>query len=59
MKLPIAAHREIAMNFCTKYEGWHTFANDSITKRTIKSLEKKGLVEVNEFQQFRKAIKNG
>jgi len=59
MALPIATHREIAMNFCTKYEGWHTFANDTMTKKAIKSLEKKGLVEVNEFNQFRKAIKNG
>ena len=55
--MKFAQHKEVAMTFCNKYEGWHSFDNDALTLRVIKSLEKSGKIEVNEFHQFRKAVK--
>jgi len=42
-----------ALNFIDRCLGWHTFADDS--KTIIFSLAKRGLVEVNDFKQFRTA----
>jgi hypothetical protein len=42
-----------ALNFAREYPGWHSFAKDAVTKKSIKDLEKKGLVEVNQYGQFR------
>jgi len=41
-----------ALNFCVKYEGWHSFNKDKTTKRVILSLHKRKLVVINEFGQF-------
>lgn len=40
-----------ALYFIVKVNGWHTYAKDS--SREILTLAKYGLVEVNEFSQFR------
>lgn len=42
-----------AFNFISRVSGWHTYAKKET--RTLKTLEKRGLVELNEFQQFRLA----
>jgi hypothetical protein len=40
-----------ALRFARALSGWHTYAND--VKQSIMRLEKLGLVEVNQFNQFR------
>lgn len=42
-----------ALSFYVKNSGWHTFAKDSSTKKAIKSLEKRGFLEINSFNQAR------
>ncbi len=44
-----------ALRFARLYtrESWHSFNQDSDTKRVIQSLAARGLVEINEFNQFR------
>ena len=42
-----------ALTFIRKVKGWHSFAQDPTTKRVVKSLESKGLVEINRYHQFR------
>ena len=45
-----------ALEFAARYPGWHSFQNDSYTWRTIKSLEKRSLIEVDyRYEQFRLA----
>ena len=40
--------------FYAKYEGWHSYdKNDRATVSAIKSLVKRGYLEVNEFNQAR------
>jgi len=43
-----------ALEFAKKYAGkWQGFASDRATRNAIQSLQRQGLIEVNEFQQFR------
>ena len=42
-----------AINFARKYTGWHAWSKDLYTQRVIKLAEVLGLVELNEFTQFR------
>ena len=48
----LTAHQQNALDFARKYQGWHTFAKDNLTKRVISQLVNKGLLQVNEYQQF-------
>ena len=41
------------IKFARKYSGWHELAQDTVTKRTAKSLVSKGFIEVNQFNQFK------
>jgi hypothetical protein len=41
------------LRFALKYEGWHTYGTDQSTVRALESLEALGLIEVNEYRQFR------
>ena len=43
-----------ALEFIRMVNGWHTYASDKQTKGVISRLEKRGLIETNEFKQFRK-----
>lgn len=47
------------LKFAIDYRGWHTYSKDQDTYRTIKSLVKRGLLETNEFWQFRLTTKEG
>ncbi len=49
----LGKHQKHALDFIRQVKGWHSFSQDSLTKRTINSLEKHKLVETNQFQQFR------
>ena len=49
----LGPHQKNALEFARKYPGWHGYARDPLTTRVIASLVKRGLVESNEFQQFR------
>lgn len=51
--MKLGKYQKHAIDFSNKYPGWHTFAKDRITRKTINSLAKKNLIEINEFQQFR------
>jgi len=42
-----------ALEFIRRCNGWHGFAKNRKTVTSIKRLEKLGLVEVNEFDQFK------
>ena len=44
--------------FLKKYPNeWHSYSQDSLTKKTVASLKKKGLVCTNKFKQM--ALKEG
>lgn len=57
-KIRLGKNMTHALDFCTKYTGWHCYARkcDS-TVQTIRRLERLGIVETNKFFQFRKAVK--
>ena len=42
-----------ALLFANKYAGWHSYTTDRPTVNAINRLKDNGLVEVNEFQQFK------
>lgn len=46
-------HQLRLLKFAIKYKGWHGFGTDSSTVNAIKRLVGLGLLEVNEFRQFR------
>jgi hypothetical protein len=47
-------HQLRLLKFAIKYHNeWHTFGTDSTTVNAVKSLCRLGLLEVNEFRQFR------
>ena len=41
------------MLFANTYPHWHGFSKDRSTQEAVKRLHKIGLLEVNEFRQFR------
>lgn len=41
-------------DFVCRYEGWKSLANDRVTQSVAKSLVKRNLVVINEFNQMRK-----
>jgi len=45
--------RKSMLSFAREYPGWHSFSQDVLTLRAAKGLAKKGLIEINEFGQFR------
>ena len=50
----LGPHQKNALEFARRvYPGWHSYAKDPLTRRVIASLAKRGLVEKNEFWQFR------
>ncbi len=42
-----------ALDFAVRVPGWHTYTLDRATRSAIRSLEHRGLVEVNDHRQFR------
>lgn len=46
-------HQLRLLKFAIHYDGWHTYGTDETTVRAIKSLVRLGLLETNEFRQFR------
>ena len=46
-------HQVNLLGFAYKYPGWHSFADDNLTKKVVLALQKKGYIEVNQFEQFR------
>lgn len=51
--MKLGKNEKRAVEFSKKYKGWHTFSNDRATKNAMKSLERKRLIEVNSFGQFK------
>jgi|TARA_R110000772_G_C13032302_1_gene411852 hypothetical protein len=39
--------------FANKYKWWHSFATDKATTDVVFQLTNKGLLQVNEYRQFR------
>ena len=50
--MQLTMHQQNALDFARKYQGWHTFAKDNLTKHVIAQLVNKGLLQVNEYNQF-------
>jgi len=50
---PLGRLQKKALEFIRSVNGWHSYAGDKSTKGVISRLEKRGLIEVNESQQFR------
>lgn len=46
-------HQLRLLQFAIRYPGWHSYGTDPITVRVVRSLESLGLIETNEFRQFR------
>jgi hypothetical protein len=46
------------LKFAIEYPTWHTYGKDRSTVDAIRSLDGKGLIVLNEFRQFRIAIKS-
>ena len=49
----IGKQQRNALAFIKQCNGWHSFSKDQTTKRAIKGLEKRGLVIVNKYSQFK------
>ena len=50
----LGVNQRRALDFSAKYRGWHSFdTTDRGTKSAVLSLAKRGIVEVNRFNQFR------
>ena len=45
--------------FANKYKWWHSFAADKATVDVVFQLTNKGLLQVNEYRQFRITPKGG
>lgn len=45
-----------ALDFAMKFPAWHTFDTGRATKSAIERLRNRGLVEVNDYGQFRIVI---
>lgn len=41
------------IQFAERVNGWHSYASDAVTVRTIKSLRRRGLIKTNQYQQFK------
>lgn len=41
------------LRFAIAYPGWHSYSSDRNTTRIVRTLVSHGLLEVNEFRQFR------
>lgn len=50
---PMGKNMKQALGFAREYTGWCVYTSDRATVSCIKALEKRGLVETNEFHQFR------
>lgn len=44
------------LRFMAAYPNWHSYRGDAKTTRIARSLEKRGLVELNEYGQFRPVV---
>lgn len=49
----IGKNMRAALVFAKKYPGWQTFNNDRATKKAILKLNELGLIQLNEFNQFK------
>lgn len=50
----LGTNMKAALEFATRNYGWHEYANDRATVGAINRLAALGLVDVNEFHQFRR-----
>lgn len=48
-------HQLRLLKFAIKYHGWHTYGKDRSTVSAVNTLSAMGLLELNEFRQFRLA----
>ena len=46
-------HQLRLLKFAIKYQAWHTYGTDQSTVRAVNRLAGMGLLDVNEFRQFR------
>ncbi|MEK6885224.1 MAG: hypothetical protein AABY22_36670 [Nanoarchaeota archaeon] len=54
MTKPTGKYQKSMYNFLKKYPGeWHSYSQDSLTKKTISSLRKKGLACTNKYHQMK------
>ncbi len=51
-------YEQHALDFAREYPGWHTYAQDLLTRGAINNLVRRGLVQVNQYQQFTLSIIN-
>lgn len=47
-----------AIEFIRRVNGWHTYSGDRATLDAVRSLARKGLVELNQYRQFRSLTKS-
>jgi len=53
-KKPVGKYQKSMYNFVSNYpKEWHSYSQDSLTKKTVSSLKKKGLVCTNKYHQMR------
>ena len=51
--MKMGKNMEHALAFIRKYNGWHSYASDRATVYAVWRLKERGLVEINQHQQFR------
>jgi len=53
-KKPQGKYQKSMYDFLRKYpNGWHSYSQDAVTKRTVASLKRKRLIETNKYHQMR------
>ena len=50
---PLGKHQRKLLKFAEKQPNWQSYARDQLTTRVVKSLRIRGLIEVNDFRQFK------
>lgn len=54
--LRLGSNMKHALDFATRWQGWHSFAKDRATVQAVTKLKNLNIVEVNKFNQFRKVL---
>jgi hypothetical protein len=49
----LGIHQKNALAFIKQCSGWHSYTNDQTTKRAIEGLNRRNLIFINEFNQFK------
>lgn len=56
-EMRLGKYQKAMLNFAKKFNGWHsiTTIDNNFTLKVAQSLQKRGLLKINQFRQFKAA----